>query len=410
MNVFNLEVLKEENALLIFISQMMTSVADKMLSLGLIWYITKNLGPEVVPWFLTMAFLPHLLFSFHSAKIIHRFKIMNTIMMTEVFRSLFLIVYFFVLGQNQLSKEVFTYSLFLMVFLMGIGSALFTPAILSCPPILVKEDKVVGLNALIDSSISISNILGAVASIFLLNIFDLRGLILINAFAFFGAYLIQLKIKTLKIVDDVPNDQANTSPLIVIKKYPDIAKMLFSFLLVNLVLTPIFVLIPWYVEKIYHGDSSSLASIEGGMGIGAFLMGIYISVTQLEVSEKNRVKMIASICFMFGLLLTLFSFTNSTWQGVGILFLIGASSTFLNIQILTFFQMSAEGSDVPAIMAAVNLISTASMPLSLTISGFIIPNVHVQTFALLCGVIVILLAFVLPPLIKTKNSGVTYDN
>jgi MFS family permease len=398
MNSSNLDILKEKNGIVIFISQLITSISDKMLSIGLIWYVTKNLGAEIVPWFLTCAFLPHLIFSFFSTKFIHRFGTIKTIMITEVFRGFVLLSYYFILASLILSKSQFTYSLFGMIFFIGIGSALFTPAILSSPPILVPENKIIGLNALIDTCMSISSILGAVASIFLLNFFDIRGLILINAITYFLAFGLQLFIKKIKseVYDE---EDRKISPFSVLKKYKEIAKMLLCFLLFNIVLTPIFVLIPWYVDRVYRGDSSSLATIEGAMGIGAFLMGIFISITKIEVVGKNRIKMIGVISFLFGIFFLLFSYSRQTWQGATILFFIGVASTFLNIQILTYFQTEASEGDVPAIMTSVNLISTASMPLSLVISGFIFPMVHVPTFAMVSGVVIIFMSLIIPSLI-----------
>ena len=176
MNSINLDILRERNALIIFITQLITTISDKMLSIGLIWFITKNLGPEIVPWFLTCAFLPHLLLSFVSSKFIHRFGTIRTLMITEIFRGGVLLLYFFLLSNLSLSNQQFAYSLFIMIFCIGIGASLFTPAILSSPPILVSDDKIIGLNAMIDSSISISSILGAVMSIFLLNYFELNRL------------------------------------------------------------------------------------------------------------------------------------------------------------------------------------------------------------------------------------------
>lgn len=402
MNILNFGILKEPNAFCIFISQLIISITEKMLSIGLIWYVTKNIGPEKVPWFLTFAFLPHLIFSFFSARIINKLGELNTIIYSEVFRVIVLLIYFGILTFIAPTSSSFTFFLFIMIFFIGVGASLFTPAILSIPPKLVSAESVMSLNALIDTSFSISNILGALASIFLLNYMELKELILINAIAIIIAIILQLKIK-IKSNSGSQKIETDVSITNVLKKYPTIAKMLFSFLLINLVLTPIFVLIPWYVEKIYQGDSGTLASMEGSMGFGAFLMGVFVTISGIEVSESIREKMIAIICFIFGFLFIGFSFTTLSWQGAIVLFFIGGTSTFLNIQILTYFQMEAQSQDVPAIMTGVNLISTASMPISLCISGFIFPNVTITNFALVCGVLVILISFCIPMFLRKES-------
>jgi predicted MFS family arabinose efflux permease len=157
------------------------------------------------------------------------------------------------------------------------------------------------------------------------------------------------------------------------------------------------------VDNVYKGDSSSLSIIEGAMGLGAFLMGILISVTKFEVKENDRIKMIAIISFIFGICFTLFSLSQETYQASIILFLFGSFLTFLNIQVLTYFQTEASESDVPAIMTSVNLISNAAMPLSLSLSGIVFPLVDVKELAMFSGISIILIAFLMPTIIRGKS-------
>lgn len=165
------------------------------------------------------------------------------------------------------------------------------------------------------------------------------------------------------------------------------------------------VMIPWYVENIFKGNGSDLAFIEGAMGIGAFLTGLYLSLSAFQVREEKRIGMIAIICFLFGLFFQVFSFSKTTGEASFLLFLIGILSTFLNVQVLTYFQTSLKESEVPSIMVAVNIISAASMPLSFAISGLLFPVVEIPKFALICGLLTMLIAFFMPSFLKTKPQG-----
>jgi hypothetical protein len=110
--------------------------------------------------------------------------------------------------------------------------------------------------------------------------------------------------------------------------------------------------------------------------------------------------MIATVSFFFGLFFLIFAFSHFTWQGAGVLFFIGVLSTFLNIQVLTYFQTALRPEEIPAIMTGVNIISAAAVPLSLTFSGIIFPHVYITNFAKVSGVLVILIAFILPKLLR----------
>lgn len=400
MGGISFEILKDKNALRIFLSLMTSAICEKMMSIGLVWYFTKNFSVNIVPWFLTISFLPHLLMAFYSTNIINRLGALKTVISTSYFRSAILFLLyggFFVL---DLSGSTLLVGLFVAGFFIGLGSSLFNPAVLTLPPQLVSSDKIVGLNALIDTSLSLSTIMGATFAVFLLNMVSLKTLILLNAVSFLIAGLLQMGLESKAEGDSNSATSNSITPKIVLQKYPDIARMLVSFLFLNLVFTPILVMIPWYVEKIYNGDSSSLAVIEGCMGLGAFLTGLVISLANIHVSGEKRINMIALVSFFFGVSFLLFSFSQVTWHGAVVLFCIGILSTFLNVQVLTYFQTALSEEEVPAIMTAVNIISAATVPLSLSFSGIIFPYVYIPTFAKISGAIVVFISLLLPKFLR----------
>lgn len=404
MNNLGLNLFLDRNARLVFLSQLISTVCDKMMSIGLVWYLTTKFSINIVPWFLAISFLPHIFMSFFSSKIINKIGVLKIVIQTEWLRGLILFIFFLLLQFFNLEGNVFLFFLFTSVFLVGIGSSLFNPAILSLPPQIVSEEKVASVNALLDSSFAVSNILGAACSIFFLNYFELKYLVLFNALSFFLAAIFQSAVKVLKTPSDSESEFIDHSitPKSVLKKYPTIKKMLMSFLFINVVFTPILVMIPWYVENVYKGTGRDLAMIEGAMGLGAFLIGLFLSLSGFAVSEKKRMSAVALICFLFGLFFIGFSYTSSTLSAVIVLFFIGILSTFLNVQVLTYFQMSLAEKEVPAIMVAVNIISTASMPLSFAISGLLFPIVNIPQMALVCGLLTVFCSLVMPFYLSEK--------
>lgn len=403
MTYIKLGILQDKNAFIVFISQLLSTVCDKMMSIGLVWYLTTNYSINIVPWFLAVSFLPHIFMSFYSSKLIAKYGILKSVVATEYFRGAVLLILCGAMFFVEEKSSLFLIFLFIAAFLVGLGSSIFNPAILSLPPVLVDTEKVPALNALLDTSFSISNILGAATAIFLLNIFDIKALVFINAFSFFVAAVMQSKV-TLRVVEEpLPDGALAEGPMAVLQRYPAIKRMLMSFLFINLIFTPILVMIPWYVENVFKGDGSDLATIEGAMGVGAFITGMFLSLTAITVRDDKRIGMIAIVCFLFGLFFQVFSFSKTTAEASFLLFLIGILSTFLNVQVLTYFQTSLKEHEVPAIMAAVNIISAASMPLSFVISGILFPIVDIPRFALICGLLTMISSFFMPSFLKIKT-------
>ena len=398
----NFNILKDHNAFIVFISQLISTICDKMMSIGLIWYLTTEYSINVVPWFLAVSFFPHVFMSFYSSRIINKNGILKTVIQTEYLRGAVLLLFFGSLFFLPEKSDIFLVCLFTTSFLVGIGSSIFNPAILSLPPQLVEKEQVPALNALLDTSFSISNILGAAFAIMLLNFFDVQTLVCINAVSFFVAAFLQSRVKKRDSEESKNGAEEAIGVMAVLKKYPAIGRMLLSFLFINLVFAPIMVMIPWYVENIFKGNGSDLAMIEGAMGVGAFITGMALSLSAFTVREDKRIGMIAIICFLFGLFFQVFSFSKSTGEASFLLFLIGILSTFLNVQVLTYFQTSLKEHEVPSIMVAVNIISAASLPLSFAISGILFPIVDIPQFALICGMATMLIAFFMPSFLRTK--------
>ena len=397
-------VLSEKNASLVFASQLISTVCDKMMSIGLVWFLTTKFSINVVPWFLAVSFLPHVFMSFYSPKLISRLGILQTVIMTEYFRAFVLLGFYLLLFLIPENSQTFLVTLFVSMFLVGIGSSLFNPAILSLPPKLVPAEQVPGLNALLDTSFSLSSILGAAFSIFLLNIFDIKALVLINALSFALAGFLQGKVDKIDTPEESLEAPDAETTMGILRKHKLIRRMLISFLFINLILSPIFVMIPWFVENVYKGNGGDLAIIEGAMGLGAFLTGLALTLTATNIKADKRVGMVTVVSFLFGLFFQIFSLTSATAEGAAIMFMIGVLSTFLNVQVLTFFQTTLAEHEVPAIMVAVNLISAAALPLSFTITGLIFPIVDIPKLALFSGLITSIAAFFMPTYLKEKKT------
>lgn len=401
-------ILTDKNAQIVFVSQLISTICDKMMSIGLVWYLTKNYSINVVPWFLCVSFVPHVFMSLFSSRIILKHGVLKTIIGSEFFRGSVLLLLFATSFFTEEGTTVFLLFLFVSTFLLGIGASVFNPAMLSLPPLMVESEKIPALNGLLDASFSFSNILGAISSILILNYFDIKYLIAINGLSFLFAGIFQTKIVIYKKNTEGVSFDNKINTWGVVKKYEMIKKMLLSFLLINIIFTPILVIIPWYVENIYKGDARDLAIIEGAMGAGAFLTGFFLSLFAFNIKENKRVLMMSAVCFFFGLSFLLFSFSSNTMEASIILFIIGSLSTFLNVQILTYFQTLLHENEIPSIMVAVNVISAASMPLSFAISGILFPLVNVSHFAFVSGGMILAGSFIMLKFLQTKENKEAY--
>jgi hypothetical protein len=148
-------------------------------------------------------------------------------------------------------------------------------------------------------------------------------------------------------------------------------------------LAPLMVFMPLFVKNSYLGNISTLAVLEMTFGIGTIVGGLALSAIRLEGSLGIKIA-----TGMVGVALAYLGFTFSTSPVVGAACL-GVLGFFLattNVFSVTLFQTRLPQHNVPPLMSLVNLISVASLPVSMTVIGLILGSANIKTIAIACGI------------------------
>lgn len=366
------------------------------MSVGMIWVLTTRFDPKFVPWFIAFGALPHLLFASQSGKWINRWGALPTVIWADALRGLLFLICAWLVAHADTDTYLLGL-LFITVLISNVAGAFFNPAILSLPVAMMeasqKRDK---LTALIDSCFSFGNVLGPLLSVATYAMAGLGGMLAINGLSYFFSAFLALGIK-LKPSQNAANgaaDQASDSVgkksvRDVLKTKPVISGMLVTFLLMNFFLAPLMIFMPWYAKNIYSEGITGLAKLEIFLAVGTVAGGALLSVVHLPGSKSKRI--MYSLCLMAVAYLG-FTFSHNLLLGCLCLLVLGFFLALANVLILTFFQSSADPDEVPVVMGMVNLISVASLPISMGIVGAFIDNISVPTFATVCAAIVIAIA------------------
>jgi MFS transporter, DHA3 family, macrolide efflux protein len=390
----------DTNSQRLFWGQLISQACDKLMSVGMIWVLTTRFDPKWVPWFIAFGALPHLVFASQSGKWINRWGALPTVIWADALRGVLFLLCAWLVAHADTDSFLLAL-LFITVLISNVAGAFFNPAILSLPVAMMgpseKRDK---LTALIDSCFSFGNVLGPLLSVATYAMAGLGGMLAINGVSYFFSAFLALGIK-LQSADgaqhgarDLSDGTSAAAPASrtvaqVLKSKPVISGMLVTFLLMNFFLAPLMIFMPWYAKNIYSEGISGLAKLEVFLALGTVIGGGLLSFVQLPGSTWKRIAF--SLCLMA---IAYLSFTFSTNMIIGCLALgiLGFFLALANVLILTFFQSSADPEDVPVIMGMVNLISVASLPVSMGIVGAFIDNVSVPSFATICAAIVIAIA------------------
>lgn len=395
-------VLRDPNSQKVFWGQLISQSCDKLLSVGMIWVLSTRFSPKWVPWFIALGALPHFVLALKSGDLIGRWGALRTVIWTDILRGiLFVAIAAFM--------PVFKDDNVLLAILMGaafvsnIAGALFNPAILSLPLDLMEEgenrDK---LTALIDSCFSWGNVLGPLVSAISYAWVGLAGMLALNGLSYFisAALAWTIKIPLLIRKEEAKKEEISAPELPkskttqeILKSQPVISGMLFTFLFMNFFLAPLMIFMPWYAKNVYGEGIAALAKLEFSLGIGTVAGGLLLSLVKLPGATWKRVSI--SLLLMAVSYLE-FTFCKNIWLGCFAVLMLGFFLSLANVVCLTFFQSTPEAEDVPKVMGLVNLISVASLPISMGVVGAIIERVLVPDFAAICAGLVIGIALLIP--------------
>lgn len=386
---------KSQSEWLMIGSQLLAQLSDKMTSLGLIWFITTQFGEGWLTWYLVIGGLPHLLFAGVSAQWIQKWGALRTVVFTDFFRALLFVVSAF-LFSNDISKESL-YLIIGIVFTANIFSAFFNPAILTLPLEVESEEKVQLLTARLTTITSLTTVLGPILGLFCFNQFGIKGLFFISFVAYFISGFFAYRL--IEFDFGMPKIENAKQSLAAIPIWESLIRnklifvMLIVFLFMNLFLSPLQVLMPAMAKNIFHNSFNSLASMEVVFGVGIVLGGILLSLFTIQ---KRELFWVWSLLLLFSLSYVAFLFPKILLLSLFFLFLMGLNLGLVNVLIIHLFQERPLKEDVPNIMSVTNLISTASVPFSLTMLALLQQFLSVEKLGLLSSVglvIVVLIAY-----------------
>ena len=382
----SLQALKDRNSSRLFAAQLISQACDKMMTVGLVWVLIQNYSAILIPWFLGVAALPHLLLSWSSARWMMKWGPLKTVIWTDIFRGLLFVS--LCLLWKSISAEHGVVVLFIFVFISNLAGALFNPAILTLPVFLPDQSLLQQTTALIDSCFSFGNIIGPLLSTALYPVVGLPGLFLFNGLSYLFAAILEMQIQVV----ETPAPEAGSAKITAVKPRGMsqllradslLSFMLGGFLAINIFLGPLMVFLPMFAKAQYRGSIGTLASLEMAIAVGMVLGGMALTVVRLDSQPgaKKGVK-IATSMMVVAVSYVAFALSSEAWVGCVVLLILGFALSLINILCLNLFQSRPKPDEVPTVMSLVNLISTASLPFSMIIVGYLVEKIDTRSLAL----------------------------
>lgn len=380
------------NILFLLISQCMAATSDRILLVGICWYIIQNYSNAVLAGFLAIALSPHLIMVLFSGKIINKLTPTKTIAFAELAR---IAIYLLTIMEASIYQNHFLDILSLGFFAGNIVGALYNPAVLSMPKLITSDinlqQKVM---ALLNSSTSIARLIGPVLAIPLYGLIDIRGIFILASIFFIIAWLFELEIKQENAVAEDLDARAVRSRKFYyyLKNYKSIILLLAAFLVMNVFVVPVQIFMPILAKTFYQSNMAVLSIFEFSLGLGVLFGGIYISFSASTAKLWNNIAfpyLLSSIAYLALSVAGSFILVAISLCIFGLFLSIG------NVLTLNYFQSNIKSADVSNIMSYVNFISVAAGPVAMFLAGYLLKYLNCDVLISMYGLAYLLFSIII---------------
>ena len=307
-----------------------------------------------------------------------------------------------------------------IMFLLAVISAMYAPVVMASIPQLVPEKKLEQANGIVNGVQALSNIVAPVLGGILYGIIGLKMLVITSCLAFFLSAILEMfitipfikRIQEGHIVPTIVKDMKEG--FLYVLKQPFILKAMLLAALLNLILTPLFVVGGPIMLRVTMQSSDTMYGI--GMGLidfatilGALSIGFFAKKLQMR-TLYNWMLIIALLVMPVALSVTPF-ILNLGYYPPFILFilsslLIAMIMTIVSIYVITVVQKKTPNENLGKVMAIIAAVSQCMAPIGQVVYGFMFEGfstkIYLPIFAI--SFIMILIAIVTKKILRNEGN------
>lgn len=307
-----------------------------------------------------------------------------------------------------------------IMFLLAIVSAMYAPVVMASIPQLVPEKKLEQANGIVNGVQALSNIVAPVLGGILYGIIGLKMLVIISCFAFFLSAILEMFI-TIPFIKRV--QESHIIPTIVkdmkegfmyVLKQPFILKAMLLAALLNLILTPLFIVGGPIILRVTMQISDTMYGI--GMGLidfatilGALSIGFFAKKLQMKTLYYWML-IIALLVIPVALSVTPFILNLGHYPPF-ILFilssiLIAMIMTIVSIYVITVVQKKTPNENLGKVMAIITAVSQCMAPIGQVVYGFMFEEFSMKIYLpiLVISFIMLLIAVVTKKILSNEGN------
>jgi MFS family permease len=367
-----------KNFLLLWQGQLVSQLGSQAFSIGSLYWMMEQTGSAgQVGLMMVCATVPMLLISPFGGTLADHFSKKKTIITCDLLNGSVVLLFSYYLFTGSTDNGV--HFLYATVFIGSLISGFFAPAILSAIPELVKANKVKTANSMMEISGQAAMLLGQGLGGVLYSILGAPLMFMIDGLSFIFSGLSECFLKDFGRKTNADTKEPTISLQRVVLDTRQGAHYIFAnkgmrnFLLssslVNLLVAPLAVLLPFYVNTTLGKDAAWFGFLLASMGGGSLLGFAITTCLKLQGATRGLLIILCNVA-LSALLASLF-WVNSPYVALLIMALIGVLSSITGVYTLTIIQLASDESLRGRVIGLVQSLSGATLPLGMALGGLL---------------------------------------
>jgi len=400
--------------LVIWIGNAVSLLGSQLVQFALIWWLTQTTGSATV---LAMASLvglmPQIVLGPFAGVLVDRWNRRVTMLAADsaVAIATVVLAYLFWIGAAQV------WHVFIILFVRALAGTFHWPAMMASTSLMVPKvhlTRLQGLNQMLNGGL---NIVAAPLGALLLAVLPLQGILGIDVVTALCA-IIPLLLIPIPQPDRRPEGESAVpfrtafwtdmrQGLRYMRGWPGLLVLTAMAMLIKVLLTPAFALLPLLVTDYFNGDALQLGILEAAVGIGIVLGGLLLGIWG---GFRRRILTTLLGLTGMGLGLLLVGLTPASMFALavaGVLW-VGLTVALIDGPLLAILQASVAPEIQGRVFMLFGSLINSTGPLGLLIAGPLADVMGIQVWFVAAGLVTILMAgagFFIPALLNIEERG-----
>jgi MFS transporter, DHA3 family, macrolide efflux protein len=367
------ELLKTRDFGWLWSGQVISQIGDGLTKVALLWFVYNLTGSALKMTIIgVLQTVPPLILGPIAGVYLDRLPKRGAMIVIDVVRAALLVVIpvLYMMGSLSLGW------LYVVVFVIAVFSMAFGPALNAAIPLLVKKHQLTRANAIMQSSMTIGQLLGPAISGMLIAVIGAQNVLYVNAATFVVSALCKIPIKIRK---DADGRHAGSSKALlddlragfrfVFVQHRLLLVLMTAAALFTLGSTGFVYLLPVIGERVLHTDSVSLGWLWSALSAGILLTTVWLALMKQE-DLCRRLWIILGASVVCGLAVFGLNWTGSLIAAAGLIVVIGGSSGLVTPIVSASLQEMTPKDLLARVFSVFNTGTMALAMLGMTVFGW----------------------------------------